>query len=176
MALVALTNVSRLNSFLSVFGVISFSEHDQQGSDTYIINECLDYASAFILGRVAGVYPASRLGGSVLLQEMATVIAARVLCTRRGNPVPESLEMRYQEIIEKGGLLDQIVSRSILLYNENGQLIAGVGAQAPVVSNLQVDRRYWNEKVRVVRGTSMKAESGLERDFATDYVGVRVDG
>jgi hypothetical protein len=176
MALVALTTCSRLNSFLTVYGVASFTEEDSQNCTTQIVRECINYASAMLLGRLAGVYPASRLGGAVLLQEMATVIAARVLCTRRGNPIPESLEMRYQEILEKGGLLDQIANSQILLYDQNGNLIAGIGAQAPIVSNLQVDRRYWNEKVRVVRGTSMKANSGLERDFATDHIGVRVDG
>jgi phage gp36-like protein len=176
MALVELTNIERLNSFLSVLGVISFSEHDSQGNDGQIVDECCNYASAILCGRLAARYQASRLSGSVLLQEIATVIAARVLCTRRGNPIPDSLELRYQEIMERNGILDQIANGQILLFDESGNLIAGIGAQAPVVSNLQVDRRYWNEKVRVVRGTSMKADSGLERDFAADYNGVRVDG
>jgi pyruvate kinase len=79
--------------------------------------------------------------------------------------------MRYQEIIARDGLVDQVYHGHIKLIDDLGNVIRGKTNAAPVLSNLRVDRRYPNEKVRVVRQTSSNVNSQMERDFATDRGG-----
>lgn len=169
MALTQLTTSVLLERFLSSQGMLSFADDD---SDT--VADCINYATVFLFGKLAHSYLASALPGASLLKEFANVIASRVLCTRRGNPVPESLEMRYQEIIARDGLLDQVAKLKLKLINDSGSIIAGKGSNAPVFSNLRVDRRYPNEQIRVVEGSSAQATSKLERDTAS--FGGAVDG
>lgn len=170
-----LTDIDALLRFMTVQGVISFTEQDDTGADSQTASECIEFSIAYLKGRLAAKYPPNLLANSPILREWATVIAARTLCTRRGNPIPDSLEMRYQEIIALNGLLDQVFHSVIALIDDAGNVITGKASSAPVMSNLRVDRRYPNERIRVVRQTSRPVTTQLERDFASD-VGGFLDG
>ncbi len=161
MALPVLTTPDILGRFLSSQGIDSFSDGD---SDT--VADCITYAAGLVLGKLATKYPLTYLAGSLLLIEYATIIAARTLCPRRGNPIPESLELLYQGIVSEGGFLDQIVAGQIKLIDASGNIIAAKGSFAPTMSNLRVDRRYPNERIRVVEQSSTNVQSKLERDSA----------
>lgn len=171
MPLAPLTDSETIERFLSAEGLISFTEHDQQGSDGLITDDCITYAGAFLYGRLASRFPLDSIERATIVTEFATVIAARTLCTRRGNPIPESLERRYLEIVEKDGLLDQIIKKEILLIDENGNLLAGSKGQYPTVSNLTIDRLYPNQRVRVVPQTSTHVDSTQRRDIQRFFGG-----
>lgn len=161
-----LTDNAALDRLLSVQGVISFTETDDQGADFKVKQECIDYAIAFFLGRLAARYTAAQLNQSVIGREITTVIAARTLAYRRGNPIPDSLEMRFQELVARGGDIDQISSGRIQLIDDNGSVMRPRSTSAPTMSNLRVDRRYANETVRVVNETSTDVQTKLDRDLA----------
>lgn len=166
-----LTDNDALARFLTDQGVISFSERD--GVDSYgsVQAECISFAIAYMKGRLSSRFDTNQLHRSPILREFTTVIACRTLCTRMGNPIPDSTEMRYQEIIASDGMIDQIYKGKLKLIDDLGNLIFGTAPSAPVLSNLRVNRRYPNEKVRVIRQTSMNANSQLERDFGADNGG-----
>ena len=170
-----LSDRNSLERYLSTQGVVSFSEHDSQGPEGAIVDECIAFASALFLGRLISRYPLSSLRRSPLSNEFCTVIAARTLCNRRGNPIPESTEMRYQEIIERDGLIDQIYKGTIKLVDANGSIIAGKGSNHPTMSNLRVDRRHINEKIRVKTQSSTPVNTDLERDVSHSWGGI-IDG
>lgn len=161
MALPVLTTTDILERFLSSQGIASFSDDDSQ-----TVDDCISYAAGLILGKLAAKYVLSVLAGALLLTEWATVISARTLCTRRGNPIPESLELLYQGIIGDGGFLSEVVKGTTKLVDADGNIIAGKGSFAPTMSNLRIDRRYPNEQVRVVEQTSTNVQTTLERDSA----------
>lgn len=167
----ALTDLDALQRFITAEGVISYSEIDEGGSSGEISDECIAFAIAYVKGRLAAMYVPSVLDRSPILREWTTVIAARTLCTRRGNPIPDSLEMRYQEIIAMNGLLDQVFHGVIALIDDQGAVIGGKPTSAPMMSNLRIDRRYPNRTVRVVRQTTRPVQSKLPRNLGSDYFG-----
>ena len=164
-----LTDLDALTRLITAQGVISFTEHDEEGSDGSSADECIAFAIAYVKGRLAAMYPPAVLANAPILREWTTVIAARTLCTRRGNPIPDSLEMRYQEIIDpRSGFLTQVFTGIIALVDANGSIIIGKPSSAPVMSNLRIDRRYPNKSVRVVRQTTRPVDSKLTRDIGQD--------
>lgn len=91
--------------------------------------------------RYCNQYDPADLATTWSVNEWASIIAARWLCSRRGNPVPSSLEKMYDETMEelelvKGGTL----------------LIEDIGYRSPAwptLTNVRVDQRYRLRKVRV---------------------------
>lgn len=166
MPITPLTTAEEMRELLSAQGVLAWSDHNQDGAeDVNIIPTCVNFASTFIGGKLAKRFPLIALATAYLIREFATVIACRTLCMRRGNPIPDSLEMRYQEIVQRDGLLDQVANGTLPLIDDEGELIVGRGF-APTFSNLRVERRYPTQKIRVVQQTSSPAQSTQRRNFA----------
>lgn len=163
MALTNLTTTESLEGFLSCQGLLSFSD-----GDDIRVAKSIAFATVYIYGRLSSKYLIANLVNCDLLEEFANVIAARNLCTTRGNPIPESLELRYQEIVNSGpdGLISQIAAGKLKLIDENGNQISGKGSSAPALSNLTVDRRYPAEQIRVKETASTRVTTKLERDSA----------
>ena len=139
----------------------SFSADDDE-----TVTDCINYAIAYIVGIVSVKYLVEKLLDAPLLTEFATIIAARSLTTRRGNPIPESLELRYQEIVSPDGLLHLVATGKIKLVDSTGSIITGKGGSCPTMSNLVVDRRFPTEQIRVKHSSSTFVQSKLERDSA----------
>lgn len=172
----SITDLELLHRYMSIEGVLSFASHAEGYEDEdLVIDDCIAFADALIGGILSTKYPFNQLYRSPMLQEFATVIALRTLCVRRGNPIPESLELRYQEIVGRDGFLEMIHSGHMKLLDAQGNVIVGRGTSAPQMSNLTVDRRYPQEKIRVRANISTPTNTRLERDTAHYFGGV-IDG
>lgn len=152
-----------LERYLSAYGIGTWTDHayDEQA----VLDDCKNYASGLMAARLSQRYDYALLVNVPMLAELYAIITLRELTLRRGNPPPASLEMRYQEIMQKDGLLDQIASGKYQLTDENGNAIATRTANIPRWSNLQVDRRFSERQVRVVTGSSDMTPSKLPRDL-----------
>ena len=153
---------------LSTFGVTAFADHDyDQVEDDGIVDECLEFGSQEVYGRIAARYPIADVATKrpKLLVEYATVVAARTLCMRRGNPAPQSLEIRYQEITATDGSLDKIASGKIRLIDSTGAQIAAVSGGAMAHANITIDRRFNKNQQRVIRSSStVEPSTAMRRD------------
>jgi hypothetical protein len=141
---------------MSQYGITSFADHDQDGTaDVSVLDDCKTYGHGFLLGMLVQRYSVTSLGSSLIIPEIECVIILRELCLRRGNPVPASLEARYQEIIDpKTGTLAQINSGKLALVDSEGEKIKGINGNLPSVSNMQIDRRFPHSSARIVKQTS----------------------
>jgi hypothetical protein len=164
---VVLTTYEKIRRFLATQGMQSFVDEEEE-----TVNDEIALTTAEIAGRVSSKYDIDSLMQSPMVDSMAKIITARNLCTNRGNPIPESIELRYQEIVGAGGKLDMIAMGKLKLLDENGIPLRGRLGFAPGMKNLRVDRSYVNETVRVVTSISTKNDSTpLEQDTATRSLG-----
>lgn len=165
MAMTPIATDEELERYLSVYGVSTWTSHGSDGTDVQaILDDCKTYGSGLLAGRLAHRYEYATLLLAPMLVEVYAIIVLRELTLRRGNPPPTSLEMRYQEIMQKDGLIDQIVNGKIILVDENGNPLRPKNANTPKHSNLQVDRRFAERRIRVVTGSSNMEPSKLRRD------------
>ncbi|TWU22457.1 hypothetical protein Pla52o_35130 [Novipirellula galeiformis] len=156
-----------LNRYLSADGVTAFSDHDDDGfGDSGIVDDCIGRASREIDASALRRYEESRLVGNATLNDWAVVMACRSLCLRRGNMPPESLEMEFHRIVDPDtGFLARLASGRYKLPG-----LPQKPGNEPTFSNLTVDRRYRNERIRVVRQSSSPEPSTRERDEAKSAV------
>ena len=181
-----LADDSYLERYLSLHGIQTWTDHDSANGgyssvatsypeyyggsalttdDALVLRDCKVYGGSLLAGRLANRYLYSMLANAPMAQEMWAVIVLRTLCFRRGNPPPASLEFRYQEIMQKDGMLDQIAHGLFPLTDANGNPIRPKNANIPAHSNLMVDRRYAESQIRVWSGSSDRSASALGRKF-----------
>lgn|GEM_PF-1784958 len=142
-------NETDVQNLLSSIGELARLDDDGTGSVTngsagWI--QAANYATARVLAFCQRRYDDIDLATSYMVNEWATVIAAHWLCSRRGNPVPESLQALLASTKEdlqavKAGSLDvpQIGTRN---------------ADKPKWSNVRIDGRYATKQIRVERNNS----------------------
>lgn len=150
-----------LDRYLSSVGVINFADHEDAGISTDdVVTDCIERSTEEINAVLIQRYDLAILANHKLLKHWSTVMACRYLCLRRGNMPPESLEMEYREIMdrESGKLRDAATGRINLLSTFRPQ------DNVPSFSNLTIDRRYVEEKVRVKTRNSSPLTSDLEQD------------
>lgn len=159
----ALADDEYLERYLSELGIRSWTNHDETDDESLsadsienakVLRDCKIYGGALLAGRLALRYTYASLANAPMMEEIWTVLVLRTLCFRRGNPPPASLEFRFQEITQRDGLLDQIVTGKIPLTDADGNPIRPKNANTPSWSNLQIDRRFAESTVRVVTGSS----------------------
>jgi hypothetical protein len=161
-----------LERYLSEAGIRSWTNHiDTDDGDVEldaeanaaVLNDCKVYVNGFLSGRLIRRYEWASLEQSPMMAEVWCVCVLRTLCVRRGNPIPASIESRYQEIIQKDGLIDQILAGQMFLTDVNGNPLAPRNSNAPSWSNLTIDRWFPESKQRVVTGSSDMSPSDLTR-------------
>jgi hypothetical protein len=171
MTALSLTTYEKVRRYLSSHGIQSFVGDEQE-----TVNDEIEVTGADIMGKISQRYTIAQAAQSPMIEGFAKLITSRNLCTNRGNPIPESLELRYQEIMGDGGKLDKIGMGKTKLVDANGDLIRGRVGYAPGMSNLRVDRWRHNEQIRVVQGSSTRNDTtALEKDN-DDYGGGNYDG
>jgi len=169
MAMTPLATDAQIGRYMSVYGIATYADHDQDGAaDTSVLDDCKGYAMGMLIGRLSHRYTYTVLLSAAMLPEVFVIITLRELCLRRGNPPPASLEMRYQEIVAKEGLLDNIRSGREMLVDSDGEPLRARTASVPMHSNLRVDRRFSEKRIRVVSGSSNTYPSSVRRDFDLD--------
>lgn len=167
MAMTPFADDAFLGRYMSVYGISTFADHDQNGTaDTGVLDDCKTYAMGMLVGRLSHRYTYAVLVNAAIIPELFTIIALRELCLRRGNPPPASLEFRYQEIVKKDdGILDMIRSGREVLVDSNGDPLRSRISSVPMHSNLTIDRWYTEKRVRVVSGSSNNYPSAVRRDL-----------
>ena len=166
MAMTAFCTDLQLERYMSSYGVISYSDNNQDGAtDTLVVDDCKTYGMQFLVGILAQRYTYALLTTAPMMAELAAIIILRELCLRRGNAPPASLEARYHEITDKDALLDQIAKGRVQLVDTNGDLIRMNTSNLPSHSNLMIDRRFSERQQRVISGSSNTTPSKLRRDM-----------
>jgi len=157
-----LTTKEKLERYLSLRGLLSFSDHEECGEiDCDVIDDAIRRASGEIIGYIYPLYTAASLAGSDLVCDWATALAAFYLTKRRGNTPPESLYEEYERIMGRpDGIVWQTRNGNFLLECAKKQ-----SHDTPTHSNVTVDRRYNQERIRVVRGSSSTVPTEAEQDI-----------
>jgi phage gp36-like protein len=150
-----------LDLYLSAVGVGAFADHEEDPStESDVIEACIERATEEINSVLRNRYDIPALANNALLKHWSTVMACRFLCIRRGNMPPESLEYEYREIVDRdtGKLIDAVRGKINLLASFKPS------DNVPSFSNLTVDRRYIDEKVRVRTRSSNNIATKIEQD------------
>lgn len=115
----------------------------------YLIIQGINWASSRINMYCQFRYDTVDLAQSWLVNDWATIFAIRFLCSRRGNPVPSSIQALYDEAIAD------------LKSIRAGQFdIPDIGTRSPAHpawSNQIVRQEYWQKKLRVETAISDKS-------------------
>lgn len=127
----------------------------------YLAANGINYATSRVNFYCQGRYDSDQLAQSWLVNEWATIIATRWLCSRRGNPVPESIEAMYKSTIEDL----QNVQAGVLFIPDIGQR----NPSGPTWSNVIVRPEYEFRKIRVERPLSGEPPSSYPQkiDYAS---------
>jgi len=127
-------------------GVDSFSDHQQLGEISDVVDQCINWARAEIVNRARNWYTAAALATSTTVNEWTTVLACYRLCQKRGNSIPESMLAEVEYI------------RGILKELQDGTyILAGIDPAydgRPAVSNIEIVRGYVYRKSRVTPNSS----------------------
>lgn len=159
---------AEVQRYLSTNAVTDFADHDADGSaDTGVVDDCINQATEEIDFYCREKHSQTQLATSELVSRWCVVMAARFLCQRRGNVVPDSIESEFQRITDAdAGFLARVASGK--------RSIPGISLRdddRPTWSNLIIDRRYRRSKVRVTRANSADAPTQMTQDRKEEYVG-----
>jgi hypothetical protein len=126
--------------------------------ETQGINYAASRVNFFCMPR----YDAVNLASSWLVNEWATIIATRWLCTRRGNPCPKSIQEMYDEAVKD---MSWVRAGTFQIPD-----IAARGIDWPAWSNVTVRPEYTYRKIRVQRPMSEGSAAPYRRntDWAAD--------
>ena len=157
------TDRESVASMLSDIGVdLRLDDDGNQTIDARELSRMELYAANIATARVNGFcrakYSVSEMARSWEVYDWATTIAARWLCGRRCNPVPEVISAFYEEVIES---LKE-VRAGVRQIAE----LAPSDEMWPVWSNIVVDHRYLLRKIRVQRRISERSNPQYSQNIA----------
>lgn len=126
---------------LTTEGVVWTSADQELDAETVIVND-IARAGTVIDQYLSDRYSAAVLEANQWVRWAAATIAARYLSTRGGNPVPNGIQVEYDRVIE---FMTRIQAGVASLAGAAELRIPGVA-----MSNVQVDSRFSQQKIRVV--------------------------
>ena len=154
--------IEDIERLLSPLGVMLFSDHDGDGeTDDDVVNDAIGRAWAEIIGHLYPLYPVEELEQSALVNDWCVVMAAYYLCTRRGNPVPDSIAHDFGQITGPEGWI--FVTKKCAFRIPG---IKSTEVNAPALTNHVIDRRYTENQSRVVKPVSTAIDSELPRPWS----------
>lgn len=121
--------------------------------DPDAIDDVLDEADWDVKEALAGLFTAASIAASGWVRHKAKAIATHLLCTRRGNPGPGSVEQRYTEAKEK---LLAIANGNYAMANAAG--LVWSKAAVPQMSNVRPVLRPFPRTVIERNRSTGKAE------------------
>lgn len=138
----AYTTRAAIERVLSLEGAVLHADDDQDWvGEPGVYEDVAEEASEDIDLYCRERYDEAALASSGWIQRKAAVLGAYYLCCRRGNPPPDSLQRRYDKIFEELALI------------QKGQLdvpgLAEAHSTAPCLSNVRLDGRFRQSKIRV---------------------------
>jgi hypothetical protein len=122
-----------LEGYMASYGISSWADHESVADPaaSLVLDQCVLYANSFIASKLSRRYEYATLLTCPLMVEVWCIIVLRTLTFRRGNPPPASLEFRYQELVQKDGLLDQIADGTFPLTDGNGNPLRPKNSNSP---------------------------------------------
>lgn len=164
------TTADDIKALLSDDGVNLRLDDDNSGAInaaelTRLTTYAINYATSKINDHAIPRYDAADLATSWTICEWATIIAARWLCARRMNPIPESLQALYDEVREE---LKALRDGSYTLGDISERV-----SSAPAWSNVRVSVHYRLRRIRVQRPISEQTPRRIapNADRAADIMG-----
>lgn len=112
----------------------------------YLTTQGISWATEQVESYVGKIYDVAQLATSWSVNEWTAILAARFLCSRRGNAVPASLEKRKEEVIQD---LKEIASGERVIPKLQKR-----NADWPAWSSVTVDPTYLSRKIRIQRPES----------------------
>ena len=153
-----------IERYLSAQGVTDFADHDEDTvRDTGVVTDCIEQASQEIELFLIEKHVEADLKLSKLVERWCTVMAARFLCQRRGNPVPASLEEEFEQV--------RVYLQAV---REDRLSLPGIqlrDRQTPVWSNVHVDHRYRWRKLRRQPNSSKASKNDPHRGISVSVIG-----
>jgi phage gp36-like protein len=144
-------------------GVVEFADHDDDGTaDTGVVDDAIQQATEEINLYAMQHYSAAGLASSSLINRWCTVLAVAFLCLNRGNPIPVAIQAEYERIMLN---LERVRTGEMRLPG-----VAYRDDTRPTISNLEVDRRYRHNPIRVNGNSSTDAPSVVRRNMVEDYL------
>lgn len=122
----AYCSITDVQNRLSAEGVTLRTDDSPPTSYGEVITEASTEIDEYCLHR----YTAANLAVSDWVRFRASVIAAVLLCERRGNPVPRSLEKRYDKLMER---LEKVREGTLNIPD-----LAMRKEEVPVLSNVRI--------------------------------------
>ena len=152
-----LTSHAEMERLFSAQGLTAFADHQATGlRDDDVLDDCANQASYELLNYAGQRYSHAALYTHTTPRGWATLFACRLVCIRRGNPVPDSFAEEFLRIME---LLKLVPSGQYKFYG-----LAERGDLRPTWSNLKVDRRHRHSTIRVTQTNSSDAPTQLSQD------------
>lgn len=140
------TNRAWLEGLLSAEGVSLRLDDDLSGTEsetetTRLTTYAVNIATSRVNLYAAQKYEPIQLANSWEVWHWGTIVGAKWLCGRRGNPVPDSLAEAYEEALDE---LKELRAGQLVLAD-----IPPRDELWPAWSNIELDQRYWLRKLRV---------------------------
>jgi phage gp36-like protein len=150
------TTRTKLDQRLSQIGVDLRIDDDVSTAD-----ETIEEATVEVQGYLLRLYSDAQLQQSNWVQLKTTDIAAWMLCGRRGNDVPDSVQQRYEKAIAD---LERVQSGAVTLPDA-----AMTKAAAPTLSNQRV--RLWPVPniVNTPHNSTGDSQGYTKNDDRSDY-------
>lgn len=168
---ISLCDQADMERLFSAYGITGFADHDEDGTnDADVVEDCIIQASGEIGMYLGQQYDTDSLASNTLVNRWAALAATYFLTMRRGNPPPVSLDTEFKRLLDpETGLIPRIGKGAIKLDG-----VALKGNRTLSFSNVRIDRRYPQSKVRVLQNISSQQPSVLPRKL--DSRGILPDG
>ncbi len=156
----ALTAVNNLSPFFPI-GIAQVVTGSQQALD-----DCVVESSEECYRQLMRRYSVQQLGVSNWVNRFASMYAVDLLCSRRGNPVPQGFADRMEKL-----------NADMETYSEGRRQMPGImmlRTEGPLWSNIRVLPRYNFRAQRVERSTSSRVPQTSQQqdiDWVDNWVG-----
>jgi len=170
MAITPFCTISDVEVLWSEFGVDERLIDEAGGTEVSgLADSCLELVTSKIMQKLCMRYDLTHLQNSAWVKWCCATLTAEMLGMRRGNPVPLSIVAEADRYRED---LTAISHMQLNLIGDTGvplpaRAIPGSSGHLPAVSNVRIDGRYQNAKVRRVDATSTQLPSVLPQQWPT---------
>src|SRR3990167_10175431 len=154
-----------VEAILSAEGLVDRTDDSEDlAGETALITLVIQWATDRVNLYVARRYTVADLATSTFINDVTAHFASCQFCKRRGNPCPESLNEQCKEFLEE---LKKIKDGDLTLPNSPER-----SNQLPALSNVRIDGRFQNAKVRVQKTISTGGESTLGQNTDVTELGL----
>ncbi len=143
----------------------NWTDHDKTGAiDTNVIADAINQATQEIDAYAGQRYSQTGLSSSTLINRWATILACYFCAQNRGNEPPNQLAVEFDRLMNpEFGLLIKVSQGKYQLPR-----VALRSDMRPTMSNLKVDRRFTQTKIRVEQQGSTDQTTTMPHNVSAD--------